>query len=273
MAEYAKELFGLSIRQACKFFWISRTMFHYQRRLRDDCEVIDTLAKLVEQYPRYGFHKLFAVLRREGHPWNHKRVYRVYCQMKLNLRRKFKKRLRRIPPQPLLQPLHPNYCWSMDFMRDSLSCGKVFRTFNLVDDYNREGLGIEVGTCLPAERITRFLDQLIRVRGKPKRIRSDNGSEATSGHFQEWAKAQSIEIDYIQPGKPMQNGFIERFNGTYRREVLDLYLFSSLDEVRSETQRWLEEYNTQRPHDSFGNLTPVEFLISKGHRHVSLFAW
>lgn len=247
-------------------------MFHYQRQSKDDSEVIDTLTKLVEQYPRYGFGKLFAIIRREGHPWNHKRVYRVYCEMKLNIKRKYKKRLKRLP-KPLLQPIHPNYCWSMDFMQDSLSCGRVFRTFNVMDDYNREGLGIEIGTSLPAQRITRFLDQLISVRGKPKRIRSDNGTEATSGHFQQWAKTHSIEIDFIQPGKPMQNGFIERFNGTYRREVLDLYLFSSLEEVRQETQRWLGEYNTQRPHHSFANMTPVEFLISKGHRHLSLFAW
>lgn len=248
-------------------------MFYYDRHPRDDREVIDTLRNLVEKYPRYGFDKLFALIRRAGHSWNHKRVYRVYCAMKLNIRRKHKKRLKRKTPQPLLQPLLPNYCWSMDFMQDSLSCGRTFRTFNLVDDYNREGLGIEIGTSLPAQRITRFLDQLICVRGKPKRIRTDNGSEATSGHFQQWAQHRDIKIDFIQPGKPMQNGFIERFNGTYRREVLDLYLFSSLDEVRHETQRWLREYNTQRPHQSFGDLTPVEFLISKGHRHVSHFAW
>ncbi len=273
LAEYAKEVFGLSIRQACKLFWISRTMFYYDHHPRDDSEVIDTLTNLVKQYPRYGFDKLFALIQRADHPWNHKRVHRVYCKMKLNIRRKHKKRLKRKTPQPLLQPLNPNYCWSMDFMQDSLSCGRRFRTFNLVDDYNREGLGIDIGTSLPAQRIIRFLNQLIYVRGKPKRIRSDNGTEATSYHFQQWAKAHDIEIEFIQPGKPMQNGFIERFNGTYRREVLDAYLFSSLDEVRKETQRWLGEYNTQRPHQSFGNLTPVEFLISKGHRHMSLFNW
>lgn len=248
-------------------------MFYYQPHPRDDSEVMDTLTRLVEQYPRYGFDKLFVLIRKEGHRWNHKRVRRIYRLMKLNIRRKHKKRLKRETPQPLLQPLRPNYCWSMDFMQDSLSCGRVFRTFNLMDDYNREGLGIEIGTSVPAQRITRFLDRLICVRGKPKRIRSDNGSEATSGHFQQWAKDHDIEIEFIQPGKPMQNGFIERFNGTYRREVLDLYLFSSLEEVRRETRRWLQEYNTKRPHQAFGNLTPVEFLISKGHRHLSPFAW
>lgn len=248
-------------------------MFYYQRQPKDDSEVINKLTELVEQYPRYGFDKLFPLIRREGHPWNHKRVHRVYCAMNLNLRRKKKRRLKRVPPKPLLQPIRPNYCWSMDFMQDSLSSGRVFRTFNIIDDYNREGLGIEIGTSLPAQRITRFLDQLISVRGKPAWIRSDNGSEATSDHFQCWAQANEIQLDFIQPGKPMQNGFIERFNGTYRNEVLDLYSFISLQEVRQETERWLGEYNTKRPHSSFGNLTPVEFLISKGHRHLSLYSW
>lgn len=247
-------------------------MFHYERQPKDDREVIDTLTNLVKQYPHYGFGKLFALVRRAGHPWNHKRVYRVYGEMKLNMQRKHKKRLKRTA-KPLLQPIRPNYCWSMDFMQDSLSCGRAFRTFNVVDDYNREGLGIEIGMSLPAQRITRFLDELISVRGKPKHIRSDNGTEATSNHFQQWATTHDIEIDFIQPGKPMQNGFIERFNGTFRREVLDSHWFFSLEEARQETQRWLGEYNTQRPHHSLGNLTPVEFLISKGHRHLSPFAW
>lgn len=234
--------------------------------------MIEVLTNLAKQYPHYGFGKLFVLVRRAGHPWNHKRVYRIYGELKLNIRRKYKKRLKRFP-KPLLQPTRPNYCWSMDFMQDSLSCGRTFRTFNVVGDYNREGLGIEIGTSLPAQRITRFLDGLISVRGKPKRIRSDNGTEATSHHFQQWAKNHGIEMDFIQPGKPMQNGFIERFNGTFRLEVLDSTWFSSLQEVRQKTQRWLGVYNTQRPHHSFGNMTPVEFLISKGHRHLSPFDW
>jgi len=248
-------------------------MFYYERKPADDGEVIDKLAELAQRYPRYGFHKLFAIIRREGYGWNHKRVYRVYCEMKLNMRRKFKKRLRRDAPQALLQPIRPNQCWSMDFVHDRLMTGMAFRTFNVVDDFNREGLAIEVDASLPSARITRVLDQLISMRGKPDRIRSDNGPEGTSHHFMEWAKERNIEIEYIQPGKPTQNAFIERFNGTFRREVLDMYLFASLDEVREEAERWLAEYNLERPHESLGNMTPIEFLIDKGHAGLSTYAW
>jgi putative transposase len=273
LADHARELFGISIRQACSWFDISRTMFYYERKPVDDSEVIDKLTALAKRYPRYGFHKLFAVIRREGHLWNHKRVYRVYCEMKLNMRRKFKKRLRREAPTPLLQPIRPNQCWSMDFVHDRLMTGMAFRTFNVVDDFNREALAIEVDASLPSARITRVLDQLISMRGKPDRIRSDNGPEGTSHHFVEWAANKEIEIEFIQPGKPTQNAFIERFNGTYRKEVLDVYLFRSLDEVREETERWLAEYNSERPHESLGDMTPVEFLIDKGHANLATYAW
>jgi len=248
-------------------------MFYYERKPVDDGEVIDKLAELAQRYPRYGFHKMFAIIRREGYGWNHKRVYRVYCEMKLNMRRKFKKRLRRDAPQALLQPIRPNQCWSMDFVHDRLMTGMAFRTFNVVDDFNRECLAIEVDSSLPSARVTRVLDQLINMRGKPDRIRSDNGPEGTSHHFMGWAKKMGIEIEYIQPGKPTQNAFIERFNGTFRREVLDMYLFASLDEVREETERWLAEYNSERPHESLGNMTPLEFLIDKGHAEMSTYAW
>jgi len=273
LADHARELFGISIRQACTWFNISKTMFYYERKPVDDGEVIDKLAELAQRYPRYGFHKMFAIIRREGYGWNHKRVYRVYCEMKLNMRRKFKKRLRRDAPQALLQPIRPNQCWSMDFVHDRLMTGMAFRTFNVVDDFNRECLAIEVDSSLPSARVTRVLDQLINMRGKPDRIRSDNGPEGTSHHFMGWAKKMGIEIEYIQPGKPTQNAFIERFNGTFRREVLDMYLFASLDEVREETERWLAEYNSERPHESLGNMTPLEFLIDKGHAEMSTYAW
>jgi len=273
LADHARELFGISIRQACTWFNISKAMFYYERKPVDDGEVIDKLAELAQRYPRYGFHKMFAIIRREGYGWNHKRVYRVYCEMKLNMRRKFKKRLRRDAPQALLQPIRPNQCWSMDFVHDRLMTGMAFRTFNVVDDFNRECLAIEVDSSLPSARVTRVLDQLINMRGKPDRIRSDNGPEGTSHHFMGWAKKMGIEIEYIQPGKPTQNAFIERFNGTFRREVLDMYLFASLDEVREETERWLAEYNSERPHESLGNMTPLEFLIDKGHAEMSTYAW
>jgi len=215
--------------------------------------------ELVERYPRYGFDKLFSVLRRQGNKWNHKRVYRVYCGLKLNMRRKGKKRFPKRSPEPLSVPDSINQCWSIDFMSDSLWCGRVFRTFNMVDDYNREALAIEVDLNLPAQRIIRVMDRVAAWRGYPAKIRMDNGPELTSVKMVEWAEEHGVELEFIQPGKPTQNAYVERFNRTYRDEILDFYVFKKLSEVREVTDRWLEEYNEERPHKSLGNLTPAEY--------------
>jgi len=172
--------------------------------------------------------------------------------MKLNLRRKFKRRRLVEHPQPLLQPIRPNQSWSGDFMSDALSSGMTYRTFNLIDDYNREALRIEVDVSLTSARVIRVFEQVIEVRGCPQRLRLDNGPEFTSDAFQRWSKKRGIDIDYIEPGKPSQNGFIERFNGSFRNEVLDAWLFNTLEEVRDEAGRWVEEYNLLRPHESLG---------------------
>lgn len=147
----------------------------------------------------------------------------------------------------------------MDFMSDGLASGNKFRTLNVIDDCNREALAIEIATSITAKRVTRTLEQLIDWRGKPAAIRVDNGTEFTSADFTGWCKKEDIQIQYTQPGKPMQNGFIERFNGSYRREILDAYLFFDLEEVRALTIQWMEEYNTRRPHEALGNLTPSEW--------------
>jgi putative transposase len=189
------------------------------------------------------------------------------------LRRKGKKRLPSRDPQPLSTPELANICWSVDFMSDALYSGQCFRTFNVVDDFNREGLGIEVDTNLPAPRIIRVLDRIAAWRGYPQRLRLDNGSELVSVALAGWAEDHDVlQLDFIQPGKPTQNSYIERFNRTYREEVLDLYIFSRLSEVREITDRWLKEYNEERPHESLGNLTPAEFL-ALNDPEVSTIAW
>ncbi len=165
----------------------------------------------------------------------------------------------------MLQPLWANTCWSMDFMRDSLVSGGSYRTLNIIDDFNREALGIEIDRSLPAERVTRKLDCIAEWRGYPKYIRVDNGPEFISHKLHQWAEKHHVDLDFINPGKPAQNAYIERFNRTYREDVLDLYLFSDLDEVRERTTRWMYEYNAERPHESLGheslgNKTPYEFL-------------
>ena len=160
-------------------------------------------------------------------------------------------------------PLRPNEIWSADFMSDALWSGQRFRTFNVLDDFNREALGIGIDTSLPAPRIVRALDQLLEIRGKPQVLRSDNGPEFISEALARWARRHGVELRFIQPGKPMQNGYVERFNRTYREEVLNCYVFETLGEVRRMTDEWLPRYDEQRPHESLGNLSPRQYLMAK----------
>ena len=206
----------------------------------------------------------FAVLRKLGNPWNHKRVWRVYCLLKMNLKRKAKKRRPQRTRKAVAQPLLANHCWSIDFMRDTLYSGRAFRTFNTVDDFNREVLAVEVDTNLPAGRVLRVLDRVAEERGRyPEKLRMDNGPEFASTAMAAWADQHGVGLEFIQPGKPTQNSYIERFNRTYREEVLDLYIFDSLNEVRDCTERFIKEYNEERPHESLGDMTPVEFLAQR----------
>lgn len=253
----------MSVRLACKAFGISRTVYHYQPDTTRDEPVIEALQRLVAKYHRYGFGKLFPILRRQGNRWNHKRVYRVYCALKLNMRRKGKKRLPNRSPEPLSVPATMNQCWSADFMSDALWCGRRFRTFNLVDDFNREALAIDIDLNLPAHRVVRVLERVAAWRGYPEKLRLDNGPEMTSVKLAEWAEDNGVQLEFIQPGKPTQNSFIERFNRTYREEVLDMYVFKRLSEVKEITAKWINEYNDERPHESLGNLTPTEYRASK----------
>lgn len=247
---------GLGVVLACQAFNISRCTYYYQPKLVDDSAIVDELVELATQHPRYGFHKMFTRLKLLGFKWNHKRVHRVYCGLKLNLRRKHKKRLPTREPEPLSVPTSSNDCWSMDFMHDSLSCGRAFRTFNVIDDYNRELLAIEIDTGMPAQRVIRVLDRIAAYRGYPKRLRQDNGPEFISHVLELWAEQHGIKLDFIKPGTPTQNAFIERFNRTYRNEVLDCYLFKSLTQVREITDSWIDEYNYERPHESLNDLPP-----------------
>lgn len=225
-----------------------------------DAAVIAALNELVERKPRWGFWKYFDRMRLEGKPWNHKRVHRVYCAMKLNLPRRTQRRLPARNPLPLDVPAALNQVWSIDFMLDALYDGRRFRTLNVLDDANRQALGIEVGTSIPSRRTIRMLEQLIEVYGQPAALRLDNGSELTSHAFVEWAEQRGIALRFIDPGKPNQNAFIERFNRSYRTEVLNAYLFESLDQVQQITDDWLIEYNEERPHDSLGRVPPLTYL-------------
>jgi len=221
------------------------------------------LEELAEKYPTYGFKKMFHMLRSMGYRWNHKRVRRIYIMMALNIRRKRKRRLPARVKTPHILPIDCNITWSMDFMQDTLISGKSFRTLNVIDDHNREVLMITIDSSLSARRITRELDRLIEWRGSPEVIRVDNGPEFTSAIFETWAKKHKIKICFIQAGKPTQNTLIERFNGIYRKELLNAHLFTELDQVRDQTQQWIWEFNNVRPHEALGNKPPVRFMTER----------
>jgi putative transposase len=227
--------------------------------------VIEAIQKHIESHPTHGFPKTFAYLRRAGKTWNHKKVYRVYTLLRYNKRRKGKRRLPQRIKRPMEQLTQINQSWSIDFMSDSLACGRRFRTFNVIDDYNREVLAIDIATSIPAVHVTRILDQIVAWRGTPTQMRMDNGPEFISNELKLWCEKRQIEQLFIQPGKPTQNSLIERFNGSYRRDILDAYLFFELEEVRSLTHEWIEEYNLRRPHASLANKTPAE-LAGVGSR-------
>lgn len=250
----------MSERRACRLVNLSRSVFRYAAHPRDDSEVQTALAEPAAAHPEFGFRKMFLTLRRLGHRWNHKRVYRIYCQLKLNRARKHKRRIPTRNPLPLAVPGQANQFWSADFMSDALSDGRRFRTFNVIDDFNREALAIEIDTGISAQRVVRILDQIAVWRGLPAHIRFDNGPELTALAVAEWAEENEVELEFIKPGCPTQNGFIERFNRSYREAVLDMYIFESLEDAKTETEKWLGVYNHQRPHDSLGDLTPIEYL-------------
>ena len=262
MAKKAVSTRGVSIRLACISFGISETCYRYQAKLSaENEEIADWLLRLTHNQRNWGFGLCFLYLRNvKGFGWNHKRVYRIYCELELNLRIKPKKRLVREKPEALEVPEKINQVWSMDFMHDQLSNGRGYRLFNVIDDFNREGLCIDVDFSLPSERVTRSLDQIIEWRGKPQVIRCDNGPEYISHHLQNWAKTRNIALSYIQPGNPQQNAYVERYNRTVRYDWLSQYLFESIAEVQDYATRWLWTYNNERPNMAIGGITPKQKL-------------
>ncbi len=240
-------------------------MYGYHPKKIDDAELKEALKNIVKKHVRRGFKKCYDTIRRDGHVWNHKRVYRVYCKLGLNLRKKPKKRFPSREKQVLEQPNEINLMWSMDFMSDALMDGRKFRTLNIIDDFNREALKIVAGRSLPSKYVTRYLDEVSEVRGYPRSLRIDNGPEYISHVLKDWAKLHNVSLNHIEPGKPAQNAYIERFNRTYREEVLDMYLFKSIEEVQEITDKWSHEYNHERPHESLKSMTPHEYAMKHGN--------
>lgn len=247
---------------ACWLFSISETCYRYQSKLNGENAVIsDWLLCLTQNNRNWGFGLCFLYLRNvKCFKWNHKRVYRIYRELELNLRIKPKKRLVREKPDALSVPQSINECWSMDFMHDQLENGRSYRLFNVIDDFNREGLAIEVDFSLPAERVIRALDQVIEWRGKPFQIRCDNGPEYICHLLTQWAEKHKVTLIYIQPGNPQQNAYVERYNRTVRYDWLNQYLFCTIEEVQDMATKWLWSYNNERPNTAIGGIPPRQKL-------------
>lgn len=243
---------------------VSESCYYYEPKLSSENEEIaDWLLRLTTTHKRWGFGLCFLYLRNvKGFGWNHKRVYRIYRELELNLRIKPRRRLKRDKPDVLSVPKAVNQVWSIDFMSDTLADGRTVRTFNVLDDYNREGLGIEVDLSLPSGRVIRSLEQIIEWRGAPAAIRLDNGPEYVSQSLIDWATRRQITLMYIQPGKPTQNAYVERYNRTVRHEWLDMHVFESVDHAQQLATEWLWLYNNERPNTAIGGVPPRRLLAA-----------
>jgi putative transposase len=250
---------GVSERRAIRFTGFPRSSMRYKSLSDPQEELRARIKELAAQRVRWGYRQIHTLLQREGWLVNRKRVQRLYREEGLAVRRKGKKR-RSQAPRPVRELLgRPNERWSMDFVSDTLSNGRRFRCLTIMDEFSRECLAIHVAHSIPAVRVIDVLERLREKRGLPEIIMTDNGSEFTSRAFDAWAYARGVRIDYIQPGKPVQNCFIESFNGTLRDECLNLHWFLSLEDAKQEIETWRVDYNQERPHSSLGRLTPAEF--------------
>jgi len=242
---------------------LPRSSFRYNPVDKNDDQYILLLNELIEKHLNIGFWQSYHRIRRKGIVVNHKKLYRIYTQMKLNIRRRAKKRIPARVKQRLFQPSKINQVWSIDFMSDALWDGRRIRILNIIDDFNREVINIEIDTSLPTLRVIKSLEEAVTIKGLPKMIRVDNGPEFISRKLDIWCKSNDIKLLFIQPGKPTQNAYIERFNGTFRRDVLDAYVFKSIAEIREITEEWMVDYNFHRPHNALNNKTPVEYRLNE----------
>lgn len=248
--------------KACRVLATSRSSLKY-KSIKNDEYIHEKLNELAIANPREGFWSCYYRLRNRNEKVNHKRLHRVYKEMKLPLRRKVKKRLPVRVKEPLEVPSSFTHTWSIDFTSDALSSKRKFRSFNVIDDFNREVLFIETDYSLKSSRVIWILNHLVNRFGAPVRIRMDNGPEFIATLAKEWSEVKGIEFKYIQPGKPTQNAYIERFNKTFRNIVLDSYIFDTLDEVREVTATFIKDYNNDRPHESLGGLSPIKYRTNK----------
>ena len=248
---------GVSERRALRLVGLGRSVRHYKRK-RQDGVLREQLRSLAASRPRWGYRRLHLLLQRQGQLVNWKRVYRVYREEGLAVRRRKRKRIA-VPRQPIPTPRRANERWSMDFVHDALHDGRRIRLLNVVDDCTRECLAIETDTSLPGLRVIEVLERLADARGVPRAIIVDNGPEFAGRALDRWAHERGVAIDFIRPGKPVDNAFVESFNGKLRDECLNGHWFQSLREAQEIIEAWREDYNQERPHRSLGGRTPSEY--------------
>lgn len=259
---------SVSVGRACRIVGLPRSMYYYQS-IKDDSVVEQKLRGLAEDKSTRGFEHYYGLIRNEGLIWNHKRVKRIYNKLGLNLRRRKKKRVPARVKVPLIKPLNMNLTWSMDFMHDALASGRKIKVLNIIDDYNREALSIDIASSITGQRVVEVLKMIIDWRGKPNEIRCDNGPEFISAAVVQFCEKENIRIKYTQPGKPVQNAFIERFNRTFREDVLNAYIFDTISELRIIAEEWMHEYNEKHPHQSLGGKSPKQYLAVNCRKHLA----
>jgi putative transposase len=267
---HAREHHGLSERRACQLIGVSRRVVRYQSARSDDAALRARLRELAAERRRFGYRRLGYLLAREGMKPNHKKLLRIYREEGLRVRRRGGRKRALGTRAPIALPQAPNQRWSLDFVSDSLACGRRFRILAVVDDFTRECLALVADTSLSGTRVARELTALIGQRGKPHTVVSDNGTELTSSAILRWSQERRIEWHYIAPGKPMQNGFVESFNGRLRDECLNETLFTSMAHARYVLAAWRHDYNNVRPHSKLGGLTPAEIAGQRPWGHAPM---
>lgn len=250
---------GYSQRRACALVGMDRKSYRYRSSRPDDDAIRQRLRELASERRRFGYRRLGLLLAREGIEINHKKLYRLYREERLTVRKRGGRKRALGTRRPMTLPQGRNQCWSLDFVSDALMDGRRFRILAVVDDFTRECLTLVVNNSLSGSRVARELDRIAGLRGYPLMVVSDNGTELTSNAILAWQQDRGVEWHYIAPGKPMQNGFVESFNGRLRDECLNEHLFASLVYARQIIEDWRIDYNTERPHTSLGGLTPVEY--------------
>lgn len=262
---------GISQRRACALVKLHRSTCRYRHRRAEPTELVARMRELASERPRFGYRRLHVLLVREGRVVNRKRVYRLYKREGLAVRKRPRRKLRALRPLPILTASRPNERWAMDFVHDYLVGGRRLRTLNIVDAYTRECHAIEVDTSLPGGRVVRVLDALVAKHGLPDGISVDNGPEFISQALDRWAFANGVALHFIQPGKPVQNAYVESFNGRFRDECLSQAYFPTLARARVEIALWREDYNQVRPHSSLDYRTPAAFGASaRAHAREAL---